>query len=74
MAASFATEKLWVWQKRLNLQAWDIAVVVSRASTYDNAKNLDKAFQKQLESYKGSKLYQQEVLGEIVEVAEPVLS
>jgi hypothetical protein len=28
----FATEKLWMWQKRLNLQEWDIAVVVSRAS------------------------------------------
>jgi len=45
-------------------------VVVSRASTYDNAKNLDKAFQKQLESYKGSKLYQQEVLGEIVDLED----
>jgi len=45
-------------------------VVVSRASTYDNAKNLDKAFQRQLESYKGSKLYQQEVLGEIVDLED----
>jgi len=45
-------------------------VVVSRASTYDNAKNLDKAFQKQLESYKGSKLYLQEVLGEIVDLED----
>ena len=45
-------------------------VVVARASTYDNAKNLDKAFQRQLESYKGSKLYQQEVLGEIIDLED----
>lgn len=45
-------------------------VVVSRASTYDNAKNLDKAFQKQLEQYKGTKLYEQEVLGEIVDLED----
>jgi phage terminase large subunit-like protein len=45
-------------------------VVVSRASTYDNAKNLDKAFQRQLESYKGSKLYEQEVLGQIVDLED----
>ena len=45
-------------------------VVVSRASTYDNAKNLDKAFQKQLESYRGSKLYEQEVLGQIVDLED----
>jgi len=45
-------------------------VVVSRASTYDNAVNLDKAFQRQLESYKGSKLYEQEVLGEIVDLED----
>jgi hypothetical protein len=32
MAGSFASEKLWVWQKRLNLQAWDISVVVARAA------------------------------------------
>ena len=31
-AQAFASEKLWVWQKRLNLQDWNIAVVVSRAS------------------------------------------
>jgi hypothetical protein len=30
LAASFASEKLWVWQKRLNLRDWDISVVVSR--------------------------------------------
>ena len=31
-AQTFATEKLWVWQKRLNLQDWNISVIVSRAS------------------------------------------
>jgi len=31
MAASFATERLAVWQKRLDLQDWNIAVVVARA-------------------------------------------
>jgi predicted phage terminase large subunit-like protein len=45
-------------------------VVVSRASTFDNAKNLDKAFQRQLESYRGSKLYDQEVLGQIVDLED----
>ena len=30
LAESFASERLWVWQKRLNLQGWDISVVVSR--------------------------------------------
>jgi len=30
-AQSFATERLWVWQKRLNLQDWNISVLVSRA-------------------------------------------
>ncbi len=32
LAESFATERLWVWQKRLNLQNWNISVVLSRAS------------------------------------------
>jgi hypothetical protein len=31
MAASFTAEKLWVWQKRLNLQDWTISVEVSRS-------------------------------------------
>lgn len=31
MAESFATQRLWVWQKRLDLQAWSISIVVSRA-------------------------------------------
>jgi hypothetical protein len=32
VAGSFATERLWVWQKRLNLEGWDISVVVARAA------------------------------------------
>jgi hypothetical protein len=32
LAERFAAERLWVWQKRLNLQGWDIAVVASRAT------------------------------------------
>jgi hypothetical protein len=32
MAESFTSEKLWVWQKRLNLQDWKITVAVARAS------------------------------------------
>jgi hypothetical protein len=31
-AQAFASEKLWVWQKRLNLQDWNLSVMVSRAS------------------------------------------
>jgi hypothetical protein len=31
-ASSFATERLWLWQKRLNLEGWNISVLVSRAS------------------------------------------
>jgi hypothetical protein len=31
LAQSFAAERLWVWQRRLNLQDWNISVVVSRA-------------------------------------------
>jgi hypothetical protein len=27
----FASEKLWLWQKRLNLQSWNISVAVLRA-------------------------------------------
>ena len=45
-------------------------VVVDRASTYENAANLAPSFQKQLEQYKGSKLYQQEVMGEIVDLED----
>jgi hypothetical protein len=32
LVGSFATERLSVWQKRLNLREWNISVVVSRAS------------------------------------------
>lgn len=32
VAGSFATERLWLWQKRLNLEGWEISVVVSRAA------------------------------------------
>lgn len=45
-------------------------VVIDRASTYENKANLAPSFQKQLEQYKGSKLYQQEVLGEIVDLED----
>jgi hypothetical protein len=31
-AESFTAEKLWVWQKRLKLEAWNITVAVARAS------------------------------------------
>jgi hypothetical protein len=31
LAECFASERLWVWQKRLNLQAWDLSVVATRA-------------------------------------------
>lgn len=45
-------------------------VIVDRASTYDNADNLAPTFKHQLEQYKGSKLYQQEVLGEVVDLED----
>lgn len=32
LAESFTTERLWVWQKRLNLQDWHVSVVMSRAT------------------------------------------
>ena len=32
LAQSFTTERLWVWQNRLNLQAWNISVVLARAT------------------------------------------
>ena len=31
-AGSFAAEKLWYWQHRLNLQDWNISVVIARAT------------------------------------------
>ena len=45
-------------------------VVIDRASTYENKANLASTFSKQLEQYKGTKLYQQEVLGEIVDLED----
>jgi hypothetical protein len=31
-AGSFAAEKVWVWQQRLNLQDWNITVAIARAT------------------------------------------
>ena len=45
-------------------------VVVDRASTYANMANLAPSFKQQLEQYKGTKLYQQEVLGELVDLED----
>ena len=45
-------------------------VIIDRASTYDNKANLAESFSKQLETYRGSKLYQQEVLGELVDLED----
>jgi hypothetical protein len=32
LAQSYASERLWVWQRRLNLQEWNVSVVVAPAS------------------------------------------
>jgi len=32
LAGAFASEKVWVWQNRLNLREWKISVAVARAS------------------------------------------
>jgi|SRR5580700_8189959 hypothetical protein len=32
LAESFAAEKLWAWQKRLNLQDWNVTVALARAT------------------------------------------
>lgn len=45
-------------------------VIIDRASTYDNIKNLASTFSNQLEQYKGSKLYEQEVLGQLVDLED----
>jgi len=45
-------------------------VIISRATTYENAANLAPTFRNQLETYKGSKLYDQEVLGQIVDLED----
>jgi phage terminase large subunit-like protein len=48
-------------------------VIIDRASTYENKANLAESFSKQLETYRGSKLYQQEVLGELVDFYAGIL-
>lgn len=45
-------------------------VVIDRASTYENEKNLASTFRAQLEQYKGSKLYEQEVMGKIIDLED----
>jgi len=45
-------------------------VVIDRASTYENEANLASTFRQQLESYKGSKLYEQEVMGQLVDLED----
>jgi predicted phage terminase large subunit-like protein len=45
-------------------------VVIDRASTYENEKNLASTFRNQLEQYKGSKLYEQEVMGQLVDLED----
>ena len=45
-------------------------VVIDRASTYENEANLASTFRNQLEQYKGSKLYEQEVLGKIIDLED----
>jgi predicted phage terminase large subunit-like protein len=45
-------------------------VVIDRASTYENKANLASTFSAQLEQYKGSKLYEQEVLGLVVDLED----
>lgn len=32
LAESYASERLWVWQRRLNLQQWNISVVMARTT------------------------------------------
>ena len=45
-------------------------VIIDRASTYENKANLAANFSKQLEQYKGTKLYEQEVMGNIVDLED----
>jgi predicted phage terminase large subunit-like protein len=45
-------------------------VVIDRASTYENEANLASTFRNQLEQYKGSKLYEQEVMGMLVDLED----
>ena len=48
----------------------DEDVIIDRASTFANKENLAQTFIDKLESYKGTKLYQQEVLGEVVDLED----
>ena len=45
-------------------------VMIDRASTYENAEHLAPTFKNQLEQYKGSKLYEQEVMGLLVDLED----
>ena len=45
-------------------------VMIDRASTFENADNLAPTFKRQLEQYKGTKLYEQEVMGAIVDLED----
>jgi predicted phage terminase large subunit-like protein len=45
-------------------------VVIDRASTYENEANLATTFRQQLETYRGSKLYEQEVMGQLVDLED----
>jgi predicted phage terminase large subunit-like protein len=45
-------------------------VIIDRATTYENKANLAESFSKQLEQYKGTKLYEQEVMGAIVDLED----
>lgn len=44
--------------------------IVDRATTYENMANLAPSFAAQLEQYKGTKLYDQEVLGQIIDLED----
>jgi len=45
-------------------------VVIDRASTYANMANLAPSFAKQLEQYRGTKLFEQEVMGSLVDLED----
>ena len=45
-------------------------VVVDRASTYANMKHLAPSFAQQLEQYRGTKLFDQEVMGQLVDLED----
>src|SRR5438552_17409888 len=32
IASSYTAERLWMWQRRLNLQGWDVSIAMCRAS------------------------------------------